>query len=107
MRTYAPAGDGEKLTARGIDAEGKMTLVQYTAKYDGRDYAITGSSGGSLISLRRIDNFTTQSTQKRAGKAVIVATRTVSQDGKTLTVLTKGTTAKGEVIDAVMVFDRR
>jgi hypothetical protein len=107
MRAYAPAGDGEKLTARGIDAEGKMTLVQYTAKYDGRDYAITGSSGGNLISLRRIDKFTTQSTQKRDGKAVIVATRTVSKDGKTLTVLTKGTTAKGEVIDSVMVFDRR
>jgi hypothetical protein len=106
MRTYAPAGDGEKLTARGIDWEGKMTLVQYTAKYDGRNYPITGSSGGDLISLRRIDNFTTQSSEKRDGKAVIVATRTVSKDGKTLTVLTKGTTAKGEVIDAVMVFDR-
>ena len=48
MRTYAPAGDGEKLTARGIDSDGKSTLVQYTAKYDGRDYAITGSSGGNL-----------------------------------------------------------
>ena len=106
MRTYAPAGDGEKLTARGIDADGKPTLVQYTAKYDGRDYAITGSSGGNLISLTRIDYLTTQSAQKRDGKAVIVATRTVSKDGKTLTVLTKGTTAKGEVIDALMVFDR-
>jgi hypothetical protein len=106
MRTYAPAGDGEKLTARGLDPEGKPTLVQYTAKYDGRDYAITGSSGGDLISLKRIDNFTTQSSEKRGGKAVIIATRTVSKDGKTLTVLTKGTTAKGEVIDAVLVFDR-
>jgi hypothetical protein len=106
MRTYAPAGDGEKLTARGIDAEGKSTLVRYTAKYDGHDYAMTGSSGGNRISLTRIDNLTTRSTQKRDGKPVIVATRTVSLDGKTLTVLTKGTTTKGEIIDALMVFDR-
>lgn len=106
MRTYAPAGDGEKLTARGIDAGGKPTLVQYTAKYDGRDYAITGSSGGNLISLTRVDSLTSRSTQKRDGKPVIIATRTVSKDGKTLTVLTKGTTVQGEVIDALMVFDR-
>jgi hypothetical protein len=83
-----------------------MTLVQYTAKYDGLDYAITGSSGGDLISLTRIDRYTTRSTQKRAGKAVIIATRTVSKDGKLLTVVTKGRTAEGQVIDSVMVFDR-
>jgi hypothetical protein len=107
MRTYAPAaGDGEKLTARGIDAEGRMTLVQYTARYDGHDYAITGSSGGDLISLARIDRYTTRSTQKRAGNAVIISTRTVSNDGKTLTVTTKGMTAEGTVIDSVMIFDR-
>ena len=107
MRTYAPTkGDGEQLTARGIDAEGRMTLVQYTAKYDGRDYAITGSSGGDLIALARIDRYTTRSTQKRGGKAVIISTRTVSKDGKLLTVVTKGTTAAGQVIDSVMIFDR-
>jgi hypothetical protein len=107
MRTYEPTkGDGEKLTARGIDAEGRMTLVQYTAKYDGHDYEITGSSGGNLISLTRIDRYTTRSTQKRDGKVVIISTRTVSKDGKLLTVVTKGTTAEGQLIDSVMMFER-
>ena len=107
MRTYEPAaGGGEKLTARGIDSDGRPTMVQYTARYDGKDYAITGSAGGDLISLARIDKLTTRSTEKRAGKAVIVSTRTVSNDGKKLTVTTKGTTSKGEVIDSVMIFDR-
>jgi hypothetical protein len=107
IRTYERVGDAEKLTAKGIDSGGKSTLVRYIARYDGKDYAITGSSGGDLISLQRIDAFTTQSTQKRAGKAVIFATRTVSKDGKTLTVTTKGTTVKGEPIDAVMIFEKR
>jgi hypothetical protein len=107
MRAYEPAArGGEKLTARGIDADGRPTMVQYTARYDGKDYAITGSAGGDLISLARIDRYTTRSTEKRAGKAVIVSTRMVSNDGKRLTVTTKGTTAKGEVIDSVMVFAR-
>jgi hypothetical protein len=107
MRTYElAAGDGEKLTARGIDTEGRPTLVQYTARYDGKDYSITGSAGGELISLTKVDRFTTRSTQKRSGKAAIVSTRTVSKDGKTLTVTTKGTTAEGAVIDSVMIFAR-
>lgn len=107
LRTYERHGDTEKLTSRGIDASGKPNLVEYTARYDGKDYAITGSSGGDLISLKRIDPFTTESTQKRDGKAVIVARRAVSRDGKTLTVTTNGTLPKGETLDATMVFEKR
>lgn len=106
LRTYARAGGAEKLTAKGVDAAGKPTLVQYTARYDGKDYAITGSSGGDMISLKRIDDFTSESTQKRAGKAVIITTRIVSRDGKVLTVTTQGTNAKGETLNNTMVFDR-
>ncbi|MEP7246144.1 MAG: hypothetical protein ABI885_21030 [Gammaproteobacteria bacterium] len=107
LRTYARSGDAEKLTAQGISAEGKPTLVEYTARYDGKDYEIAGSSGGDQISLKRIDARTTESTQKRAGKAAIITTRTVSEDGKTLTVTTKGTNAQGVTLNNQMVFDRR
>src|SRR6185503_7222992 len=62
MRIYTHHGDTEKLTARGVGADGKPTLVQYTAHYDGKDYPITGSTGGDLIALRRIDAYTTEST---------------------------------------------
>jgi hypothetical protein len=106
MRTYTHVGEIEKLTARGVGADGKPTLVQYSARYDGKDYPITGSSGGDLIALKRIDDFTTESTQKRGGKPVIVATRTVSQDGKTLTVLTKGIGPAGETLNHRMVFEK-
>ena len=106
MRIYSHHGDTEKLTARGVGADGKPSLVQYTAHYDGKDYPITGSTGGDLIALRRIDAYTTESTQKRGGKPVIVATRTVSHDGKTLTVLTKGTAPSGETLNHRMVFDK-
>jgi len=106
MRIYAHSGDTEKLTARGVGPDGKPTLVQYAARYDGKDYPITGSAGGEQISLRRIDALTTESTEKHAGKVTIVATRTVSPDGKTLTVIHKGTAPSGQVLNLRMVFDR-
>jgi hypothetical protein len=105
-RTYSMEDGVEKLTARGVSWDRKPTLVRYAARYDGKDYDITGSLGGDKISLRRIDSHTTQSSQKRNGKAAIVATRTVSPDGQTLTVVSKGTTAEGLEIDSTLIFER-
>jgi hypothetical protein len=96
----------EKMTARGMSGDGKSTLVQYQARYDGKDYDIVGSTGGNKISLKRIDKLTTESTQKRDGKPVIVATRRVSPDEKTLTVETKGTLPDGRMLQATMVFHK-
>lgn len=106
MRTYAISDGVEKMTSRGISGEGKPTFVHYQARYDGKDYDIIGSTGGNKISLKRIDRLTSESTQKRDGKAVIVATRRVSSDAKTLTVETKGTLPDGRMLDAIMVFHR-
>jgi len=105
-RTYSMSNGVETLVARGVSWDKKPTLVRYAARYDGKDYDMTGSLGGNKISLRRIDSHTTESSQKRGGKPVIVATRTVSADGKTLTVVSKGTTAEGQEIDSTLVFER-
>jgi hypothetical protein len=107
LRTYRIADGLEKMTARGVSSEKKATLVRYEARYDGKDYDMTGSTGGNKISLRRIDALTTESTQKRDGKPTVVAIRKVSEDGKILTVTSKGTTPSGQVIDALMIFERR
>jgi len=40
---------------KGINDRGKPTLVQFTAKYDGKDYPVTGSPDYDAISLRRVD----------------------------------------------------
>lgn len=107
MRTYALADGLETMTSRGISGEGKSTSVHYQARYDGKDYDILGSAGGDKISLKRLDRFTTQSTQKRGGKPVIIATRRVSNDEKTLTVETQGTLPDGRTLNARMVFQRK
>src|SRR5512139_439089 len=64
VRTYTRDNDMEKLVARGVSWDKKPTLVKYTARYDGKDYDMTGSLGGDKISLRRIDSHTTESSQK-------------------------------------------
>jgi hypothetical protein len=75
--------------------------------YCGKDYPITGLPNYDAIALTRVDANTVKSTQKRAGKAVGTTTRTVSKDGKTMTLTSKGTSAKGTPYDDVLVFDKQ
>ena len=106
-RTYDIAGQKIKYVVRGMNAEGKPILTQYEAQFDGKDYPITGFADADMISLKKIDAHTYQATQKKAGKVVITTTNVISQDGKVMTVTSKGTNAKGQTINNVLVFDKR
>lgn len=106
-RTYEVAGQQVRSVQKGIDAEGKPTLVQFTANYDGKDYPYSGSPEFDTVALTRVDNFTASFTQKRAGKVALTGTRVISQDGKTMTISGKGTNAKGQPLDIMLVFEKR
>jgi len=106
-RTFEASGTDVKYTAKGIDAEGKPTLVEFTAKYDGKDYPVTGSQDFDAISLKQVDAVTSVATLKKGGKMVQTSTRVVSKDGKTLTLTIKGKNAKGQAVDNLMVFDKQ
>ena len=102
-----PSGQGEKVTAEFVNADGTRTTSQYTANFDGKDYPFTGSAVADTVSLKRIDARTTDRTDKKGGKVVQTLKRVVSQDGKTMTVTVKGMTAQGQAVNNVVVFDKR
>jgi hypothetical protein len=105
-RKFEVTGDNVKYDLTGMDAEGKPIHVTYTAKYDGKDYPVTGSSDFDAISFKRVDGVTTEATLKKGGKVVQTSKRVLSKDGKTLTLTTTGTNAKGEAVNNVSVFDK-
>jgi hypothetical protein len=98
--------DNIKLSSDGIDAAGNPTHVEFTAKYDGQDYPITGVPNADTIALKRIDASTTESTAKKAGEVVMVVRSVVSRDGKTRTSTFKGKDAKGQDVNNVVVYDK-
>ena len=106
-RTYVMAGQDIKATSKGVDGNGKPTAGEWTINYDGKDRPQTGNPDADSLSLKRIDAFITEFTQKRAGKVVITGTRTISKDGKMMTITVKGTNAKGQTINDVEVFEKR
>jgi len=106
-RTYEVAGQQIKSAQKGVDAEGKPTLVQYTANFDGKDYPYTGSPDFDTVAMTRVDKSTISFTQKRAGKVALKGTTSVSKDGRTMTISGKGTNVKGQAMDVMFVFDKR
>lgn len=101
---FDPAGDGVKLTSDGVGAEGQGTHTEYTAKYDGKDYPLTGSALADTVSLKRLDANTAERTDKKGGKVVQTLTRKVSSDGKTMMVTVKGTNPAGQPVNNALVF---
>ena len=106
-RTYAASPGGVALTWKRVSADGKESTVKTTFKYDGKDYPVTGSPDFDALNAKRVDANTIESTQKRMGKDIGTTKRTVSADGKTLTLDSKLTTAKGDAVNTTYVYDRQ
>lgn len=60
-------------------------IQTFAAKFDGIDYPI-GRSGHATISLKLVDEYTIEETDKRDGMLVTVARMTVAKDGKSMKV---------------------
>jgi hypothetical protein len=103
----ASDADNIKLSSDGIDAAGNPTHVEYTAKYDGKDYPITGVPNADTVALKRIDARTTESTLKKAGQAVMTVTSVVAKNGRTRTSTFKGKDAQGQDVNNVVVYDKQ
>jgi hypothetical protein len=99
--------DGVKVTADGVNAEGQTTHVEFQAKYDGKDYPITGSPNADTVSLKRVNPNTVDSILKKGGKEVGKGSSVISKDGKTRTFTTEGTDAQGRKFKNVAVYHRK
>ncbi len=106
LRIEAAPG-GEKVTVDGVGADGKPTNYTYTATTDGKPYPTTGSPYGDTASLKTIDASTSEITYTTKGKVTRHAKRTVSADGKTLTIVSTGVNANGEHYNNTVVYERQ
>ena len=93
---YEAAGDNVKVTVDGTDGDGKPTHNEWTGKFDGKDYPVTGDPTSDARSYKKVDDRTLELTVKKDGKVTVSGRIVVSADGKTRTVTTSGTDAQGK-----------
>jgi hypothetical protein len=104
---YEAAGDNVKVTIDGVDGEGKPTHNEWTGKFDGKDYPVTGDPNSDSRAYKKVDDHTMAVTVKKGGKVTVTGRTVVAADGKSRTVTTSGTDPKGNKFANVAVFDKQ
>jgi len=104
---YEAAGDSVKVTVDGVDGAGNPTHNEWTGKFDGKPYPVTGDPTSDTRSYRKINNHTLTFTGKQGSKVTVTGRIVVSANGKTRTVTTTGTDAKGKRFTTRAVYDKQ
>ena len=104
---YGATGDSVKVTIDGTGADGTATHNEWTGKFDGKDYPVTGDPDSDTRSYKKIDDHTLAVTVKKGGKVTTSGRIVVSADGKARTVTTHGTDSKGNKIGGTAVYDKQ
>ncbi|MEQ1760598.1 MAG: hypothetical protein ABL986_19985 [Vicinamibacterales bacterium] len=102
------AGAGLTVTVDAVAGNGTAQHWGYTANNDGKDNPVTGNSAnGDMVARTLVDASTTRMVYKKAGKVTVTQTVVLSSDGKTTTITAKGTSATGQPVDNVAVYDKQ
>jgi len=104
--TFSTAAGKVKVVVDGVAGDNTKTHWEYTATADGKDYPVTGNPDAEMISVKQLNPRSVETVYKKGGKATLTNVRTVSADGKTLTVTQKGTNAQGQTVNNTLVFEK-
>jgi len=104
---YEPADGNVKITVEGTDGEGKPAHSEWTGKFDGKDYPVTGDPNSDTREYTTVNDHLLRFTGKKGGKATMIGRIGVAPDGKTRTVTTTGTDAKGQKVSTTSVYDKQ
>ena len=104
---YEAAGDQTKVTVDGVDESGGAVHSEWTGKFDGKDYPVTGDANSDVRSYKKVNARTLALTGKKGGKTTLTGRIVISRDGKTRTVTTTATNAQGKKVTNVAFYDKQ
>jgi hypothetical protein len=96
-----------KVANDGVGPNGKPVHVEWSGKFDGKDYPVTGDPNGDTRSYTKLNDRTLHVIVKKKGKVTATAHTVVSADGKSRAATVSGTTPKGKKFKNVAVYDKQ
>lgn len=104
---YEAAGDSVKVTTDGTSGAGQPVHTEWTGKFDGKDYPVTGSADADSREYTQVNAHTTTFANKKGGKVTLSGKIVVAADGKSRTVTVSGTDPSGKKITSTAVYDKQ
>jgi hypothetical protein len=105
--TYEAAGDSMKATVDGVDGKGNPTHSEWTGKFDGKDYPVTGDPTADTRAVKQVDEHHLELTVKKDGKVTMTGKLAVAADGKSRTLTISGIDPMGKKFQSVAVYDKQ
>jgi hypothetical protein len=104
---YTADGDNVKVTTDGTLADGTANHTDWTGKFDGKPYPLTGDPNADERSYTKVNDHTLTLANRKAGKVITSARIEVSSDGKTRTVSMHSHDPAGKEISSKAVYDKQ
>jgi len=99
-------GEGIKVAVDAAMPDGTSMKWGYTSARDGKEVPVTGHPAYDAATVTKTSSTEGTIVYSKAGKPVASAKTAVAKDGKTMTVTTTGTDAKGQAINNMAVFTK-
>lgn len=104
---YTADGDNLKAVLDGVDGSGNPTHSEWTGKFDGKDYPVTGDPKTDTRAITKVDDHHLKIVNKKDGKTTVTGTVATAPDGKTRTLVTHSTAPDGKKVAATFVYDKQ
>jgi hypothetical protein len=104
---YTPAGDSVKIIVDGVDKDGRPVHDEWTGKFDGKDYPVTGDPRSDMRSYRKIDDHTLELTAKKGGNVVAGGFIVISADGTSRTAIAMTSDPSGNKVPFIAVYNKQ
>jgi hypothetical protein len=104
---YTAEGDQIKVTVDGVDESGNPAHNEWTGKFDGKPYPVTGDSNADTRTYTQVNSRTLSFKNEKNGKVTVTGNIVISDDGKSRTVTTTATDAQGKKVTNTALYDKQ
>lgn len=101
-----PHADGIRVVYDMVRPRGGVTHLEWTGKFDGRDYAVQGVEEFVTYAYQRIDVRTYDVVTKVDGRSVASSRAALSADGRSITTTTGGRDSRGVDVTTITVYEK-
>ena len=99
--------NGIRTSADRVEADGKTVHFEWNGTFDGKDQPVLGDPARDSVSVKKIDDYTIEVTNKKAGKVTTVLRAVYAKDGKSRTETTTGTNLAGKAVKNVTYWTKQ
>jgi hypothetical protein len=98
--------NGIRTVADRVEADGKVVHFEWNGTFDGKDQPVIGDPARDAVSVKKIDDYTLEVTNKKGGKVTTVLRAVYAKDGRSRTETITGTDSQGRTVKNVTVWTK-